>query len=235
MKRLLALAVVVFAVAATDTPARAALVIYTDANVVGFVPNSASATPTFLAAIGTPTEFINFQNDKFGNPTPVGLIAGTAFSNLVTFSSQVSSIGFGGSNSTQVFATGSGIASEVGPASGFNGTLVIDFLANGQTARIVGFGPVEFGTAEQIRVFDQNGLLVGTFAGVSNNTFTFFGVEGTAGTRIGRIELDGGFFAIQDLQFNAAPVPEPATLAVFGALAVGAFGLRRRLKPATTA
>jgi hypothetical protein len=32
------------------------------------------------------------------------------------------------------------------------------------------------------------------------------------------------------LSGGAAAVPEPATLAVFGALAVGAFGVRRRAK-----
>jgi hypothetical protein len=190
-----------------------------------------------LASIGTPTEFINFATDEFGNPAPSGPIAGTAFSNRVTLSSQISSLGFGGSNSANVLATGSTIASEVGPVANFDGTLVIDFLANGQTARIVGFGPVELSTADQIRVYDQNSVLVGTFSGVSNNIFTFFGVEGTAGTRIGRIEVDGSFHAIQDLQFESAPanVPEPATFAVFGALLVGALGMRRRLKTNATA
>ncbi len=215
----------------------AGLITYTDATDTGFVANSASNTPTFLAAIGVPTEFLSFQVDKFGNPAPDGPISGTAFSNIVTFSSAVSSIGFGGSNSPLVNATGPTIFSEIGPVSGFIGTLVIDFLVNGQSAGIVGFGPVEFGTTEQIRVYDQNNILVGTFAGLSDR-FSFFGVQGTNGTRIGRIELDGNFFAIQDFQFNLAStsaVPEPATLAVFGGITMASLLRYRRRKATATA
>lgn len=205
---------------------------YTTADVGGFVLNSASTNPGFLAAIGSPDEFLSFSTDKFGNLIPVSDVIGTIFSNNVTFSSAASGLGFGGLNSTSVNGGGSGSSSEIGPASGFNGVLIIDFLANGNTASIVGFGPVVLETNEQIRVYNQSGTLAATFGGVSNNSFTFFGVQGTAGDSIGRIELDGSFYAIQDLQFNlqgsiATPLPPTALMGIAAGL-IGIAGCRFR-------
>jgi hypothetical protein len=221
-------------IAASASLARAALVVYTDPNVGGFVPNSSVNTPAFNAAIGVPDEFLSFSFDKFGNPTPSGSINGSLLSNNVVFSSGASMLGFGGGASALVNISGSGPASEIGPFGSWDGTLTIDFLAAGNYASIVGFGPVEFGTIEQIRVFDQNGALAGVFGGVSNNVFTFFGVQGTGGTLISRIEMDGNFFAIQDIQFDFQQTPEPASLLAWGLLTgVGLVGYRLRRRKVT--
>ena len=131
MFRKLLTAMVVFG--ATVPPASAAFTTYTTANVGGFVPNSASTNPGFLAAIGAPTEFLSFSTDKFGNPASSGDVSGAIYSNNVTFSSATSGLGFGGINSPNVNGTGSSSSSEVGPASGFSGVLIIDFLGNGNT------------------------------------------------------------------------------------------------------
>ena len=72
--------------------------------------------------------FIDFETDKFGAPilSGTGPIAGDAFSDLVTFSSEVGT--FGGSSSTDVDFGDVGITGEIGPVGGFTGILAIDFL-----------------------------------------------------------------------------------------------------------
>ncbi len=234
MIRLTTWGIAVLVTAVLAGQATASYVIYTDAAVPGFVPDSSVGTPAFGAAIGVPDEFISFSLDKFGNPTTSGSIDGALFSDNVIFSTSLSLIGFGGATSTDVLVTGAGPSSEIGPVTGYDGVLNIDFLAGGNTASIVGFGTVEFGTLEAIRVYDQNNSLAATYFGLTPN-FGFFGIAGTGGMLIGRIELDGGFFAIQDIQFDfaragGAAVPEPASLTLFGFGLVGiAIGrLRRR-------
>ena len=48
--------------------------------------------------------------------------------------------------------------------------------------------------------------------------------------RVGATLYD--FVELDNVRFGTAIVPEPATMAVFGLMAVGAFGVRRRLKAA---
>jgi hypothetical protein len=209
---------------------RAELVFITSPDVGDFVPNS--ATPEFLAAIGgAPDEFISFAVDKAGLPLGNGLVLGNVFSDNVVFSTKASPFG-PDSPFVERFADNPFVqpnAEEIGPAPGFNGILNIDFLAAGQTASAVGFGTVEFLESESIRIYDQNNVLIATQPGVSNNIFSFFGVLATGPEQIGRIELDGTFLAIQDLQFKLTVVPEPSAL---GLLALGTIGLLawRRLR-----
>lgn len=198
--------------------AHASITVHVDENVGGFVSNSASNTPSFLSAIGTPDEFISFSYDKDGNLVGSGDVDGSIFSDNVVFAS---------GNSALVNSAGSGSGSEIGPAGGYTGILKIDFLAAGQTASIVGFGPVEFGVIEQVRVFDQFNSLVLTRGGVSNNTWDFLGLEATNGDAIGRVELEGTFFAIQDIQFNlaqASVVPETTSILAW-TMVLGGIGL----------
>ena len=223
--RLFRFSLIVFAaLALTTTPAFAGLNTFSDSNVGGFVADSAFDTPAFLTEIGTPDVFLTFDN-----PGPLVQADGASFSPEVVFSSAVSTT-FGGSNTSNVTH---GATDVIGPSASFNGILVIDFLAAGNTASIVGFGPVELGPNEAIRVFDQNNALIDTFFGVSDNDFTFFGVQGTSGMEIGRIELDGGFFSIQDIQFDIASsaIPAPAALPA-GIALLGMLGLKRKRKNA---
>ena len=193
----------------------------------GFVANSASAA--YLVAAGAPMEFISFSTDKNGNPVPGALfstqaLAGTLFSNNVIFSSQVSST-FGGVSSLSIDqANGPTLNSEIGPAGNFNGVLTIDFLAAGLTVNSVGFGTVAMNNlSNQIRIFDDSNTLVLVVDTSGFTTFDFLGVVGNAGSRIGRIELDGAAFGIQDIQFGSS-VPEPGSL---GMLILGIGGLMR--------
>jgi hypothetical protein len=66
------------------------------------------------------------------------------------------------------------------------------------------------------------------FSGLPLDAQRLNGVRPTSakGTRIGRVELDGRFFAIQDIQFNF--VPEPATFALVACGPLLVMGRRGR-------
>jgi len=168
---------------------------------------------------------INFSEDKFGNALTINeIVSGDIFSDAVTFSSKPGS--FGGITTTDVRSSGGG-STEIGPVSSddlWNGILNIDFSS---PVSAVGFGTVQFGIIESISIFDINDILIGSFSGVSDSTFDYFGVVATAGEQISRIELNGDSHAIQDIQFSYATAPVPAAVWLFGSGLLGLVGMAR--------
>lgn len=193
--------------------ASAALVTYT-APMGGFSYNSDTVSAGFNTALGSPYTHISFSGASSND--------GASYSPLVTFSTKVGA--FGGSNTNLVNAD-----NEIGPYGTWDGILNIDF--NGNYASAVGFGLVEFNTpSEYIRIYDDANTLIGTFNDQLSGTFSFWGVSASAGERIGRIELDGNWFAIQDISFSALnnQVPEPASTLLLGIGLLGLGAIRRR-------
>ena len=212
MKRILTAAVLMLSL---SVPALASLTTYTT-SMSGFSYNSDVVDGAFNAALGIGYNHISFQGAANTN--------GASYSPLVTFSTKVGV--FGGSNTGNVNAS-----NEIGPSGSWDGILNIDFLANGFTASAVGFGLVVFNNlGEHIRVYDATNTLIGNFNNQLGGTFSLWGVSGA---QIGRLELDGNFFAIQDIEFQlrAADVPEPSSLllAALGLLCLGALRFRRRI------
>jgi hypothetical protein len=124
-----------------------------------------------------------------------------------------------------------GTNGEIGPASGFDGILVIDFLSAGGPVEAVGFGTVILNSpGEVVRFYDQTNTLFATIDASGFSNFEFLGVVGSNGGLIGRVELEGAFFAIQDIQYaiTANPVPEPASIVALsiGAAMLGALRIR---------
>jgi len=207
----------------------------------GFVSNS--ATGAYLAAIGGGTQYhLDFNTDALGNALSAAStqISGAIFSTFVT----LSSIPTGGSASSLVNYTGAGAGSEVGVTGTWNGILNIDFISNGFVASAFGFGGVQFVSGSIIRIYDQNNVLVRTDVTNQPDMFGFYGYVSDGTQQIGRIELQGAAFAIQDLSFSApaagngdGPVtatPEPATLALMAPGVVGLLGFRHLRKRKTT-
>jgi len=202
---------------AVSAPASAALSTYTQ-SMFGFSYDSDAVSPAFNTALGSGYTHISFSGASNTN--------GASYSPDVTFSTRVGA--FGGSNTSSVNA-----ANEIGPAGNWDGILNIDF--NGAYVSAVGFGLVEFqDPRETIRVYDDNNALIGTFNNQLVDTWSLWGVVASAGERIARLELDGNFFAIQDIEFSAnahnnVPEPESMLLISLGLLGLGAT-LRRKAR-----
>ncbi len=201
-------------------PVSASLITFTDA-MTAFTYDSDVQSAGFNAALGAGYTHLSFEGATNTD--------GASYSTDVTFSTKIGI--FGGSNSPNVNAS-----AEIGPFGSWDGVLNIDFLANGNTVSAVGFGLVSFDTpVETIRVYNESNLLIGVFNNQLPDLFSLWGVAGNAGERIGRVELDGNFFAIQDIEFNAQAatvpdrVPEPvSTLLLLGVGLTGVDIFRRR-------
>lgn len=204
-----------------------------DTNVGGWVEDT--ATPAFLAAVGDqPTEHLTFATDKDGEPVPHNeggecFCEGTLFSNWLELRSPDSSIA-----QNRVLVAGLNIdsaANEVRVAGdpSYAGALEILFFDVGEgSTTALGFGGVAFGKTSSVTLYDENDVLIASYPGVSNNTFTFIGFVATDGDRIGRAVLqgfEGGDFAIQDLTF--VPEPGAGSAAIAALLVIALFRARR--------
>jgi hypothetical protein len=184
------------------------------APISGFVANSAlaagSAGTSYLAAQGAPTEFLSFSTDKSGNPVADGNTAGNIYSNFVTFSS--------GGSSSVAQGNGDSSSSEIGPTPHFGGTFNIQFVA---PVFAVAFGAVDPFT---YTAYDSLGNII-TSGTTGADTFDFLGLVDNSGSNIASLQLNGTFYAIQDLQYGttgSSAVPEPSSLVL---LAIGLCSL----------
>jgi len=203
-------AAALIAVGAFCSSASASLVTYT-AFQSGFSRDSDTVNAGFNAALGGGYTHLSFAGASSTN--------GASYSADVTFSTKAS--GYGGSNTGNVNA-----ASEIGPFGNWYGILDIDF--NGGFVSSVGFGLVD--PAASIKVFDTSNNVLGVFNNNLYTTFSLWGVAATAGEQIGRVEIDGPFYAIQDIAFGAkggSNVPDGGSTLASLALALLCLGARR--------
>ena len=86
-----------------------------------------------------------------------------------------------------------------------------------------------------LTAYGVNGSALASYS-FSFNLFNDYWVVGDTASEIAALQIQSGYIAIDDLQFNATqPIPEPAVILVIASgLASMAFGLRRRLANRST-
>jgi PEP-CTERM motif len=229
MNRYFALVAIGITLAVTAAPVRASVITYANrsafnaaapgAPVEGFQGANTSATSGFTGPLSSTS-----NNGVF---SPGAILPGITIS----------------TNSNDMFLAGPGQSSNPTLAVGSNfpptDALNLQF-APGVTA--VAFdlfqnfgGGAQSGSPQTytVSLFDSSNASLGVFTTtVPSGGAGFFGATST--TAIGSVSIlgpQGAFEVIDNIAFGrAAAVPEPATLVVFGTLALGAFGVRRRVK-----
>jgi hypothetical protein len=230
MKRLFALVVAAVVCVTTSTPAHGALIFVSSRSALGGNDYVDWGT---LGPNGTPVSNPFNITSNLGDTLTVSMVA------TGNFERRDQSLGWNGN-----FAPGDALLwtntsnNSNNPISVFNfdvgvaavGTQIQANFFGGFVARIEAFDAGN----NSLGFFTVNGL--STWAG--DNSAIFLGVRSTT-TPIARIafSLDSASsnladFAINRLDFdsNLTVIPEPATLAVFGLMAAGVFGVRRRMK-----
>ncbi len=196
-----------------SVPASAALVTYTQA-MGGFTHNSDTVNAGFNAALGGGYTHLSFSGASSND--------GGSYSTDVTFSTSTGI--FGGPNSPNVnFDANRGDRSvrHVGrdPERRLQRQLgVHGRLRPGRVQRPGGVHPRVRRERRAARHLQQ----------LARAPFSLWGVQATAGEHIGRIELDGNFFGIQDIEYSQVNVPEPVSMVLLGLGLVGVAARRRR-------
>jgi hypothetical protein len=241
MKRLIALTVLTLGFVFNGTPCHAAVIIYSgsDPGVAagGARPNSDAARSAFLTAIGTPQHMIDFEGLPTGFSNPLSPAPGVSisFSNVDSLFTGVSN-----QNSTNLgynTTLGGSQHLRLGPNFGSDGIATFNF-----DSPISAFGAYFTGVALDlglVRVQFNDGSAQdfslnpgGPGGGVLFWGFTSFG-NSINSVSIRSDSINSGLrdiIGIDDVVTASAVIPEPATFAVFGLMAAGALGLRRRKK-----
>ncbi len=192
--------------------------------IVGGSPYGASSYQNFIVPTGQTWHVTGLFSNNL-----MGLNPGTAFWSIRT--------GVSEGNGGTLIASGTSTAT-VTPTgrSGF-GFTEFNVAVNGLSITL---GPgtywmdvVPIDPSNANRSFNSNTFGSGSIGtDIADQAFwdsSFFGANFT------NADTQGVFPAFSAGVLGATIVPEPATLAVFGALAVGAFGVRRRVKTSKTA
>ena len=106
--------------------------------------------------------------------------------------------------------------------NGWNGSIIFDLSA----------GATQFGLElidsipSYLEVYDAANNLIESFTTTASGSNIFVGID-TGSTLFTKAIISGNFYAVDDVQFNVAAVPEPTTLALL-ALGLVAIGARKR-------
>jgi hypothetical protein len=229
----------------SPTPSTAAIIVYSGADPGvgsgGARPNSDAAQTAFAAGAGGPLTTLTFEGLSLGDFSSMNVGGGVTAT--LTGTSSDANAGITNAVATDLgYNTTSGGANHLRFVPSFNGASAqlafsfsnpiqsFGFYLTGAESSVDGTFTLQFtdGSSQSLPI---------TKGSVSGGGVQFFGFS-DVGTSITSVTFNSaGPFSTRDIvgfddvQFApTAATPEPATLAVFGALAAGAFGLRRRVK-----
>jgi len=192
--------------------------------VLGFVVFWGGSSARAVISYGTPSPsldpvfgtLIDFDDQPTGTPVLPGDYAAFGVASITELTVGTPAFArYGGSQSQPNYIG-------TGAQYGWNGTIRIDLT---KLASQIGLGVADsIGGPETLSVYDISGALLESY--VLTPGANLYAVITRPTYDISRIEISGEFFAVDDLQFNAVPVPGAILL---GSIGVGLVGwLRRR-------
>jgi hypothetical protein len=114
-----------------------------------------------------------------------------------------------------------------GPFRNYNGTILVEFLE--LTSKVaIGVANSRQGP-ETITAYDRNWKILESYQ-VPSGRNVYVGIDRGGIPEIKFFEIKGEYFAIDDLQFNSRPVPEPATILLLGLGVASFLGLRGKAR-----
>jgi hypothetical protein len=182
---------------------------------------------SYNAAVGgVHTYYLDFEHDRFGNPTANSVgdfngdffddVSGAIFSTNITYISS----GFPNDRVNTAFIDNH-IRTEIGPVGDWGGVLRMQYNG-GQRMRATAFEGVEIQAGDTFRLFDGESM-VGEITVPTSTFYQFYGL--VSSVPFDRVDISGVHFAIGDHYSTAVPAPAAAGVLLGG---IGLVARRRR-------
>lgn len=197
---------------------------------LGLIVNLSSSSTHAAISYGTPSPslspifgtLVDFDDQPTGTPVLAGDYAAFGVASIVELTGGTLARYAGSQSAPNYIGTGFGYEIWGPHTGGWDGIIQINLA---KPASQIGIGIADSQGADFLSVYDAGGNLLETY--LINPGINVYAVITRPTYDISRIEVNGDFFALDDLQFNAIPAPGAILL---GTIGVGVVGWLRRRK-----